>query len=351
MMKLCAALLTSLAIVPLARADQSTLKQSDDIKVVKYSAVHRQTLSGTVGDPTTITFPANESVYAVNQSVQIGPDGSVGNGKWLTGCKDNNEGKPCQWQGNNLTLWPGRSGRGYMTIITCTKPTDDEGHCLSQKAYPFYMIANPAEADPNIPMVRTAANSSTAPAVTAPPPVDPVHNIIYAGGARVATGSQGGSQGSGEYRGERRSRRRALADRDAEDAANQRIRADNLYGLAGCQYQPKGKYPNPLTPLCPQSNGQWLRMRFPGLQDLPTPYVEIDSKGCRDEKGEGERSARWHADGDYLVVEEHVQKLCLRMVPYVLELIDTAWNPVGNVPNSGTPVPGVKRDILRAESP
>jgi len=361
MTRLSVFLLATVSFIPLCQAETSrvTVAPSEDIKIVTYSATHRQTVIGTVGDPTTITFPSSEAVYAIDQTVKIKSDGSGGDGSWLTPCKDPKE--PC-WVGNNITLWPNAPGKSYLTIITCTKPVDD-GKCVqAQKPYPFLLIAKDGRTSANL-IAKTSLDSSDPVLNAMPDPGPAIHNLIYRGGTTTApprsgdTAPRDGADTTASGRGAdddgtthspaRRSRQRAAADRAAEDA-NERVRLENLYGLGGCHYTAKGVYPNPLTPLCPISNGQTVAMRFVGLQDVPTINVEIGPKACRTPVAEDERLARSHASGDYIVVEEHAAKFCLRTPNYVLEIIDTAFNPIGNPSSTGTPSSHVRRKILRA---
>ena len=90
-------------------------------------------------------------------------------------------------------------------------------------------------------------------------------------------------------------------------------------------------------------NGQWTLMRFPGLSEKPAVYV-VGEDG-------GERLARQHGAGDFVVVEEIAQHFRLRLGPSVLDVINTAYDPAGKPTGTGTTAPTVRRDILSAKSP
>lgn len=55
--------------------------------------------------------------------------------------------------------------------------------------------------------------------------------------------------------------------------------------------------------------------------------------------------------GDFVVVEEIAQHFRLRLGPSVLDVINTAYDPVGKPTGTGTTAPTVRRDILQAKTP
>jgi type IV secretion system protein VirB9 len=81
-------------------------------------------------------------------------------------------------------------------------------------------------------------------------------------------------------------------------------------------------------------------MRFPGLSKKPAAYI-VGNDGS-------ERLARQHGARDFVVVEELAAHFRLRLGPDVLDIIDQAFNPAGADPGTGTPAPGVTRQLLRA---
>lgn len=300
MRSIAIALLASVAVAPMAQAALQKPAPNSDIKVVTYSATKRVEVTGVVGQPTTITFPVGESVYRVVQTGTPKPDGSISGDGWSGPSAQDVKDTPL---GNNLPLWPTKPGTTTMTVITQTKNGD-------QKVYPFLLIAK-AKDDGG----------------------DPVYNLIYRGGAAPTV--------SPEAIEERREKREAQQLADQQAAAEQLLRGDAFRGQTTCQYEAKGKYPNPLTPLCPINNGMQVIMRFPGLTKMPAVYI-VGSDGT-------ERLARQHANGDYVVVEEIAQHYRLRLSPAVLDVIDTKWNPVGHPNGTGTISPSVERDLIRAQ--
>jgi len=90
-------------------------------------------------------------------------------------------------------------------------------------------------------------------------------------------------------------------------------------------------------------NGQWTLMRFPGLSEKPAVYVVGDDGG--------ERLARQHGAGDFVVVEEIAPHFRLRLGANVLDILNTAYDPAGKPAGTGTTAPTVQRDILQAKTP
>jgi type IV secretion system protein VirB9 len=295
-------LLASVAIAPLAEAAVRTTATDSDIRVVSYSATQRVEIVGVVGQPTTITFPQGESVYRVVQSGKPAPDGSLSDAGWQGPSATEVKNTPL---GNNLPLWPAVAGESTMTVITL----DKFGH---QKVYPFRLIAKATDDGG-----------------------DPTYNLIFRGGVPSSVDP--------EVARERRERWQAEQAKEQQAAAEQLLRGDSFRGQAACHYEAKGKYPNPLTPLCPISNGQEVVMRFPGLTKMPAVYI-VNDDGT-------ERLARQHAAGDYVVVEEIAQHFRLRLGRDVLDVFDTAWNPQGQPTGTGTISPDVQRDLIRASGP
>ena len=121
------------------------------------------------------------------------------------------------------------------------------------------------------------------------------------------------------------------------------MRTDAFNGADGaCHYLAKGRRPTPIEPRCPMDNGQWTLMRFPGLSEKPAVYVVGD--------GGGERLARQHGAGDFVVVEEIAPHFRLRLGSDVLDIINTAYDPAGKPTGTGTTAPTVERDLLQAKS-
>lgn len=313
-----AALLATVAMTPLAMAARITgPSPADDIRVVVYSPIKRVEIIGVVGQPTTITFPLGESVYRVVQTGKPNPNGSIGDAGWQGASADELKSSPL---GNNLTLWPAVAGDSTMTVITMTMKNE-------QKVYPFKLVAK-AKDDGG----------------------DPIFNLIYRGGAVSAAPA---ATAAGDDPPPRVSRARARKQLTAaeEAAADEQLRTDSFNGPTPCHYVAKGKYPNGITPLCPMDNQQWTLMRFPGLSKKPSVYTEADGSDCGADDMKHERVARQHGAGDFIVVEEIAPRFCLRLGSEVLEIINTAWSPIGADPGTGTITPAVNRDIIKAKAP
>ncbi|MGH7080590.1 MAG: TrbG/VirB9 family P-type conjugative transfer protein [Acetobacteraceae bacterium] len=291
-------LLASVAIAPMAQAAARHPAADSDIRIVSYSATRRVTIVGVVGQPTTITFPRGESVYRVVQSGKPAPDGSLSDAGWQGPSARDVKDTPL---GNNLPLWPAVAGTSTMTVITMTKAG-------AQKVYAFRLIAK-------------AKDDSG----------DPTYNLIFRGGVAPRIDP--------EVARRRRERRAAELALRQQAEAEQQLR-DSSFREEACHYEAKGKYPNPLTPLCPISNGQQVIMRFPGLTKMPAVYA-VNDDGT-------ERLARQHASGDYVVVEELDSHFRLRLGADVLDIIDTSFNPVGRPTGTGTISPDVQRLLIRA---
>lgn len=302
MRALAAILLAPVAIASIAHAAVRQPADPSDIRVVSYSATRRVEIVGVVGQPTTITFPVGENVYRVVQTGTPKPDGTISGAGWNGPSTPDVKDTPL---GNNLPLWPAQAGESTMTVITL----DKFGH---QKVYPFRLIAK-AKDDGG----------------------DPTYNLIFRGGVPSSIDP--------EVARERRERWRAEQAKEQQAAAEQLLRGNSFRGQAACHYEAKGEYPNPLTPLCPISNGQEVVMRFPGLTKMPAVYI-VNDDGT-------ERLARQHAAGDYVVVEEIAQHFRLRLGRDVLDVFDTAWNPQGQPTGTGTISPDVQRDLIRASAP
>ena len=289
-------------------AAQDNLQSGTQIRVVRYSPLLRTELVGVVGQPTTITFPAGESVYRVVQSGKPDNNGALADAGWQGAAPAAVKDTPL---GNNLTLWPVKPGTSTMTVITITA----QG---SQKVYPFRLVAKPGGDD-----------AADAPGV--------VLNLIFRDGAAPAIPAAGRAP-AGRAKILRRPR-----DEIAQAAAEEKLRTDAFNSAGGaCHYVAKGRRPNPITPRCPMDNGQWTLMRFPGLSEKPAVYV-VRPDG-------GERLARQHGAGDFVVVEEIAAHFRLRLGPNVLDILNTAYDPAGKPAGTGTTAPSVERDIRQAKS-
>jgi len=300
----------SLAAAGHQAAAQDTTQATTQIHVVPYSPLLRTEIIGVIGQPTTITFPAGESVYRVVQTGKPDKEGTLADAGWQGAPPPAIKDTPL---GNNLTLWPVVPGESTMSVITMSP----EG---AQKVYPFRLLARP-----------DAAGAADAPGV--------VLNLIFKGTAAPTPATPAAA-----------ARKAAVVQvwvakqKARQAAAEEQLRTDAFNGVDGsCRYTAKGKQPSAIQPRCPMDNGAWTLMRFPGLSRKPAVYiVEADNS---------ERVARQHGDGDFVVVEEIAPHFRLRLGPDVLDIINDAYDPAGKPTDTGTTSPTVERDILQAAHP
>jgi hypothetical protein len=129
MMRTATAILLAAAVLAAARhpaTAQTTPPADAQIRAVRYSPLLRTEIVGVIGQPTTITFPAGESVYRVVQTGKPGKDGTLADAGWQGAAPSEIKDTPL---GNNLTLWPVKPGDSTMTVITMSP----QG---AQKVYP-----------------------------------------------------------------------------------------------------------------------------------------------------------------------------------------------------------------------
>jgi type IV secretory pathway VirB9-like protein len=207
-------------------------------------------------------------------------------------------------------------GESTMTVITMSAAG-------AQKVYPFRLLARP-----------DSDGAADAPGV--------VLNLIFKGSAASDPATPAAVAGKPTAVPAWAARHKAR--QIAQAAAEERLRADAFNGADGsCHYLAKGRRPSPIEPRCPMDNGQWTLMRFAGLSEKPAVYV-VGEDG-------GERLARQHGAGDFVVVEEIAPHFRLRLGPNVLDIINTAYEPAGKPAGTGTTAPTVRRDILQAKTP
>lgn len=275
-------------------------QDASHIRSVVYSPTRRENLVGVVHQPTTITFPPFEDVIRIVQT--SGKDD--GQAAWQIPTKDELDKNPL---GNNLPLWPVEPGTTFLTVIT-------RGKDGVERPYAFRLVAR-ADA----PGAVEAADVTFNLLITSPDEVRKQHEQAQAHLVQV---------------------RQAAAQRTARD----RLRIDPRTSDGICHYMAQGQRPNVLTPPCPTDNGEWTRIVFPGLTSKPAVYV-VDPADLK-----SERLARQHADGDAVIVEEIAPRLRLRLGSYVLDLINTAYDPAGKPANTGTVSPDVVRRIIQASA-
>src|ERR1700733_1736973 len=104
----------------------------DDITTAACSPLHRTTIIGVVGEPTTISFPLGQNIYRIVQTNEIGKDGTLSEAGWAEPNPTITKDHPLD---NVVPLWPVKTGTGIMTIITKANDTGP------QIVYPFRLIA------------------------------------------------------------------------------------------------------------------------------------------------------------------------------------------------------------------
>jgi type IV secretory pathway VirB9-like protein len=317
---LAAVLLASVSLAPLShRAGAEDAATDTQIRVVPYSPLKRTEVIGIVGQPTTFTFPKDESIYRVVQSGKPDKDGTLTDAGWQGAAPAEVKDTPL---GNNLTLWPVSPGQSTMTVITMSA----EG---VQKVYPFRLVAIPDDAAA---LAQRGVVLNLIFQGTAPDRIAAATPAAFSAGAAAPSPAA-----TRAWRDRQNARQAELA------AAKEHLRADSFNGAAdGCHYIAKGPQPNAITPRCPLDNGEWTLMRFPGLSRKPAVYVVT---GDNDE-----RLARQHGDGDFVVVEEIAAHFRLRLGPDVLDIINQAYDPAGKPAGTGTTSPTVNREVLQAKA-
>ncbi len=302
----------SLAAIDRQAMAQDTTQAAAQIRVESYSPLKRTEVVGVIGQPTTITFPAGESVYRVVQSGKPDKDGTLADAGWEGASPSEIKDTPL---GNNLTLWPVVPGESTMSVITMSS----EG---TQKVYPFRLLAKP-----------DGAGVADSP--------DVVLNLIFKGGATPKAAPAPAIQKANFTR---VWAARQKAKQAEQEIAEQHLRTDAFNGSDGtCHYIAQGIRPTPIEPRCPMDNGEWTLMRFPGLSEKPAVYIVGPDNS--------ERLARQHGAGDFVVVEEIAQHFRLRLGPDVLDIVNQAYDPAGRPAGTGTTSPTVKRDVIQAKSP
>lgn len=309
----------------------------NEIRFVGYSAAKRTEVTGVIGEPVTVTFPRDESVYRVVQTSKPDGQGGLVEAGWRGPKAEEIKDAPL---GNQLPLWPVTAGTTSMTVTTCVP--DDQGHCKygSQKPYYFRLTAvsrADAAGDPNVigGIIFKGGTAGAASAGTGPLSSVPATHLLSVSEDPTAAPKRPSSK-----------RKRQS---DAELAvAQERLRTDSFNAAGGCHYSGKAPLGSPIAPLCPLDNQIWTLFRFPGLSQKPAIYVSDPTQLCGVNTGKYERLARQGAADDLVVVQEIAQRFCLRLGGNVFQVDNLAYNPAGTPTGTGTIAPTVNRVILKA---
>lgn len=261
-------------------------KLDPHIRAVAYSPYDRTLIVGVIGRSTTITFSPTERIKRVTFGSEDppweGPDPSkVGSA-------------PLE---NNLPLWPLKTGRSNMQVITLL-PNGDE------RLYQFALVVQDAP-----------TGDDDDPAAT--------YGLIfsYPGDAHLAAVQAA---------------RTRQADAQQKVAA-ERLSTDYWYGARNWHYVAQGK-DRGIAPLEVSDNGELTAFRFPGNTEVPAIYV-VDSTGA-------ERIAPFVMQGDVMVVQTTAAHFRLRLGEQVLEVYNRDYDPVGQNPGTGTTSPDVVRRVV-----
>lgn len=317
------------------QAIKSEKSAPSEIRFVSYSAAKRTEITGVIGEPVTVTFPREESVYRIVQTSKPNGQGGLTDAGWYSPQQEKD--KPPIVLGNQLPLWPLATGTTSLTVTTCI-PDDQEGRCKygTQKPYYFLLTAIPrddAASNPNV-TVGLIFKGGAGPAAVVAAPTSINHLMSVTGDESPAP--------------RRQTPKRKRRD-DAELAeVQERLRTDSFNTASGCHYSAKGPQGSSITPLCPMDNQIWTLFRFPGLSQKPAIYVTDPTQLCGAEAGKYERLTRQGAADDFVVVQEIAQRFCLRLGSNVLQVDNLAYNAAGNPTGTGTIAPSVKRVILKA---
>lgn len=274
----------------------------------------RITVTGLIGQPTTFTFPDWAHVYRLMQARELLPDGKLGNAPWQ-GIVDENALKTTPIL-NVLPLWPVVAGESIMTITLRNK----EG-TLANCSFKLVALPDPT-GKPDEP--GTVFNE--------------IVKVADPGGGPEPTTAQKEAKVAVARK------RQDTADLEV---AKERLKTDSFNRSDGCHYHAAGDPKNrAIEPLCPMDNGIWTLMRFPGLSQKPTVYIGDVCDGTP----QHERLPEQHGEGDLIVVHEIAAHFCLRLAPYVLGIVNEAYNPAGQPTGTGTISPGVVRQVLREKT-
>lgn len=261
-------------------------KLDPHIRTVAYSPYDRTLIVGVIGRSTTITFSPMERIKRVTFGSEDppweGPDPSkVGSA-------------PLE---NNLPLWPLKTGRSNMQVITLL-PNGDE------RLYQFALVVRDAPTGDDDDPAATYGLIFTYPG-------DAHRAAVQATRARQADAQQ--------------------------KIAAERLSTDYRYGDRNWHYVAQGK-DRGIAPLEVSDNGELTAFRFPGNTQVPAIYV-VDSTGA-------ERIASFEMQGDVMVVQTTAAHFRLRLGEQVLEVYNRDYDPVGQNPGTGTTSPDVVRRVV-----
>jgi type IV secretion system protein VirB9 len=267
-------------------------KPGDDpnIKVVDYNPLQRVLIVGMVDRSTTITFGAGELIKRVEFGDQSNPSWEGPDQKTGGDLK------------NNLILWPVRPGRTDLQVITGLQ----DG---TERVYQFQLVAK-----------QTDANADT--------DKDLTFGLVYRYPADVKAAQV--------------KLWKARQAQQAQQTARDRLRIDFWYGRSNYAYEARGKpEARAIAPLRVRDNG-----RMTGFEYGPNIRPPAIETGHCDNKTE--HLATTTARNDWLVAPEVAPVWCLRSSGLALEVVNKAFDPIGETTGTGTASPDVQRIVVSA---
>jgi type IV secretion system protein VirB9 len=266
------------------------------MRQVAYNPLNRTQLVGEIGRETTITFGSEEQIVRVvfgqnpNDEIWDGPAAKEGGGSLR----------------NNLPLWPMKTDATNLQVTTQLP----DG---SQRIYQFALSA-----------VKPAADGSDDSSA--------IFGLIFTYPAEAHKAAIA----------EARARQVTIA----ATKAKARLASDVFYGTRNWSYVARPNkawreagWPKPEV----SDNGEVTAFRFDGNVPSPAIYV-VDTPKCG--PGGHKRLAPFTDQGDLKVIKETDQHFRLRLGDAVMEVCNKAWNPVGQVPGTGTTSPDVVREVV-----
>ncbi len=268
------------------------------MRQVAYNPMNRTQVIGEIGRETTLSFgPKEEILRVVFGQDPNGADIWQGPGKEEAGSKS--------YQ-NNLPLWPMKTDATNLQVTTQLP----DG---SQRIYQFALSA-----------VKPLPDGSDDPIATFG------LTFTYPDDARKAAVAAA------------QARNRVVADQKVKA----RLVTDIFYGKRNWNYVARPNeawrfagWPKPQV----SDNGEVTAFRFEGNVESPAIYI-VDSPKCG--PGGHERLAAFTDQDDLKIVKQTAQHFRLRLSDGVMEVCNLAWNPVGQVPATGTTSPDVVREVV-----
>ena len=146
-------------------------------------------------------------------------------------------------------------------------------------------------------------------------------------------------------------------DAAAKKLAEDRLNTDVFYGPQNWRYMAQGLYKD-MVPTEVHDNGRLTALRFPGNMAIPsvfivsgpgtsrTPDVCTTGKASKEDSEGIEQVPQTSTNDDMMLVQQTAPHMRLRSGPYVTELYNCAWDPIGTNSGTGTTSPEVIRRVV-----